>query len=33
MFTWAFNGGGIGHLITEWDEEFYDKACRNRIST
>ena len=24
--------GGIGHLITEWDEEFYDKPVGTRIS-
>tara|TARA_R110000824_G_scaffold169084_1_gene346129 strand:+ start:151 stop:615 length:465 start_codon:yes stop_codon:yes gene_type:complete len=24
--------GGIGHLITEWDEEFYDKSIGTRIS-
>ena len=24
--------GGIGHLITEWDEEFYDKPVETRIS-
>ena len=24
--------GGIGHLITEWDEEFYDKPIGTRIA-
>ena len=25
--------GGIGHLITEWDEEFLRTACRNKSIT
>jgi len=24
--------GGIGHLITEWDEEYYDKPVGTRVS-